>query len=119
MRSFNFFYYKGGLLNDPCSRYTEITSFALYIPVTSSETSTIIVPVNMLSSFEDIHHDEIAKILQISAQKAYQLSQSFRQIMIKPFGAAYAQANIFPIPFYHPYFRRNYLKYPIHLLYCM
>lgn len=73
-------------------------------PLPLQKLQQLLSPVNMLSSFEDIHHDEIAKILQISAQKAYQLSQSFRQIMIKPFDAAYAQANIFPIPFYHPYF---------------
>ena len=52
-------------------------------------------------------------------QKAYQLSQRFRQIMTTPLEEAYARANIFPIRFIIPISRRNYLKYQVHLLYCM
>ena len=91
-------------MNDPSSRYAEITSLTLCIPITTSETSEIVVSCEFLSTFEDIHYDDIAKVLQISAHKASQLSQRFRQIMTTPLEEAYARAHIFPIPFYHPYF---------------
>lgn len=73
-------------------------------PLPLQKLQQLLSPVNILSSFEDIHYDDLAKVLQISAQKAHQLSQRFRQIMTTPFEEAYARANIFPIPFYHPYF---------------
>lgn len=73
-------------------------------PLPLQKLQQLLSPVNILSSFEDIHYDDLAKVLQISAQKAHQLSQRFRQIMTTPLEEAYARANIFPIPFYHPYF---------------
>ncbi len=73
-------------------------------PLPLQKLQRLLSPVNILSEFENIQYDEIAKVLQISAHKAYQLSQSFRQIMTTSFEEVYAQANIIPIPFYHPYF---------------
>lgn len=73
-------------------------------PLPLQKLQRLLSPVNILSEFENIHYDAIAKILQISAHKAYQLSQNFRQIMTTSFEEVYAQANIVPIPFYHPYF---------------
>lgn len=73
-------------------------------PLPLQKLQRLLSPVNILSEFENIQYDEIAKVLQISANKAYQLSQSFRQIMTTSFEEIYAQANIVPIPFYHPYF---------------
>ncbi len=73
-------------------------------PLPLQKLQRLLSPVNVLNTFEEAHYDEIANVLQISAHKALQISQSFRQIMTIPFEEAYARANIFPIPFYHPYF---------------
>ncbi|KPN93105.1 DNA-processing protein DprA [Lysinibacillus sp. ZYM-1] len=73
-------------------------------PLPLQKLQQLLSPVNVLNTFEEAHHDEIAKVLQISARKALQISQSFRQIMTIPFEEAYARANIFPIPFNHPYY---------------
>lgn len=73
-------------------------------PLPLQKLQPLLSPVNILNTFENVHYDEIAKVLQISAHKAYQLSQNFRQFMTTSFEEVYAQANIVPIPFYHPYF---------------
>lgn len=66
-------------------------------PLPLQKLQQLLSPVNILSSFEDIHYDDLAKVLQISAKKAHQLSQRFRQIMTTPLEEAYARANIFQI----------------------
>ncbi|KOY82665.1 DNA-protecting protein DprA [Lysinibacillus macroides] len=73
-------------------------------PLPLQKLQQLLSPEDVLSHFENIHYTEIAKVLQISARKAFQISQNFRQIMTIPFEEAYARANIFPIPFYHPYY---------------
>ncbi|WP_155590218.1 DNA-processing protein DprA [Lysinibacillus cavernae] len=81
-------------------------------PLPLQKLQQLLSPVNILNTFEDIHYDEIAKALQISASKACRISQSFRQVMTKSFEDAYARANIFPIPFYHPYFPAQLFEIP-------
>lgn len=73
-------------------------------PLPLQKLQQLLSPEDVLSHFENIHYNEIAKVLQISSRKAFQISQNFRQIMTIPFEEAYARANIFPIPFYHPYY---------------
>lgn len=89
-------------------------------PLPLQKLQQLLSPVNFLSTFEDIHYDDIAKVLQISAHKASQLSQRFRQIMTIPLEEAYERL-IFSPPsrFIIPISQRNYLKYQVHLLYCM
>ncbi|MEK5231116.1 DNA-processing protein DprA [Lysinibacillus sp. FSL K6-0232] len=73
-------------------------------PLPLQKLQRLVSPVDVLSHFEQAHYHEIAKLLQISTDKASQIAQNFRQMMTFPFEEAYAQANIFPIPYYHPYY---------------
>ncbi|XRD25904.1 hypothetical protein AABM34_05280 [Lysinibacillus fusiformis] len=89
-------------------------------PLPLQKLQRLLSPVNVLNTFEEAHYDEIANVLQISAHKALQISQSFRQIMTIPFEEYSMHGPIFsPYLFIILISRRNYLKYPVLLLYCM
>ncbi|MDD1501216.1 DNA-processing protein DprA [Lysinibacillus sp. CNPSo 3705] len=71
-------------------------------PLPLQKLQQLLSPVDILSYFEGASPNEIAKALQISSQRAVEISKSFRQIMTFSFREAYERANISPIPFHHP-----------------
>jgi DNA processing protein len=73
-------------------------------PLPLQKLQQLLSPVDVLSYFEEAHPNEIASTLQITRQKAMRISQNFQRVMNLPIQEVYAQANIFPIPFNHPYF---------------
>lgn len=73
-------------------------------PLPLQKLQQLLAPVDILSYFEQAHPSEIAKALQISLSKALQISQGFQRVHKIPFEEAYAQAEIFPIPFQHPFY---------------
>ncbi|MFJ7730451.1 DNA-processing protein DprA [Lysinibacillus sp. NPDC097231] len=73
-------------------------------PLPLQKLQRLLSPVDVFSNFEEAPPYEIANALQITLQRAMQISQSFRQIATFPFEEAYERSNIFPIPFYHPFY---------------
>lgn len=81
-------------------------------PLPLQKLQQLLSPVDVLSYFEEAHPTEIAKALQIPLSKAQRMSQSFQRIISLSFEEAYAQANIFPIPFHHPYYPAQLFEIP-------
>ncbi|MFJ7404846.1 MULTISPECIES: DNA-processing protein DprA [unclassified Lysinibacillus] len=81
-------------------------------PLPLQKLQQLLSPVDVLSYFEEAHPNEIASTLQITRQKAMQISQNFQRVMNLPVQEVYAQANIFPIPFNHPYFPAQLFEIP-------
>lgn len=81
-------------------------------PLPLQKLQQLLSPVDVLSYFEKAHPNDIAKALQIPLSKAKQISQSFQRVISLSFEEAYAQANIFPIPFHHPYYPAQLFEIP-------
>ncbi|MFJ5765177.1 DNA-processing protein DprA [Lysinibacillus sp. NPDC093210] len=81
-------------------------------PLPLQKLQQLLSPVDVLSYFEEAHPNEIASSLQITRQKAMRISQNFQRVMNLPVQEVYAQANIFPIPFNHPYFPAQLFEIP-------
>lgn len=77
-------------------------------PLPLQKFQQLLSPVDILSHFDKVHPSEIAQVLQIPLPKAVQIIQGFLRAYSMPLEEAYASADIFPIPFNHPY-------YPVHL----
>lgn len=81
-------------------------------PLPLQKLQQLLSPVDVLSYLEEAHPNEIASTLQITRQKALQISRNFQRVMNLPLKEVYAQANIFPIPFNHPYFPAQLFEIP-------
>lgn len=77
-------------------------------PLPLQKLQKLLSPIDVLSHFDQAHPSEIAQALEISLSKATQLLQSFLKVYRMPLEEAYANADIFPIPFNHAF-------YPVHL----
>ena len=81
-------------------------------PLPLQKLQQLLSPVDVLSYFEHAHPKDIAGALQIPKQKALDMSLDFKRVMTLPFEELYAQVNIFPIPFNHPYFPAQLFEIP-------